>query len=151
MVRTSSKWGKFGLSSWIWPWRSTSISPQNIRDLNQGPNLMILAWTPGLSHGQASDWHRQTDRRTDRQTDRQTHPTIPEGQNWPRVIKSHILKPTSQRSLTLWEINSSPPNAAYMRQRIGSALVQIMACCLFSAKPLFKPKAGYRTLRNKLQ
>ena len=35
-------------------------------------------------------------------------------------------------------INSSPPNVAYMRQRIGSALVQIMACRLFGAKPLSK-------------
>ena len=33
-------------------------------------------------------------------------------------------------------INSSPPNAAYMRQWIGSPLVQIMACRLFGAKPL---------------
>ena len=35
--------------------------------------------------------------------------------------------------------NSSPPSAAYMRHWIGSALVQIMACRLFGAKPLFKP------------
>ena len=33
---TSPKWGKFGLSSSIWPWRSLSITPQNNRDLNQG-------------------------------------------------------------------------------------------------------------------
>ena len=32
-------------------------------------------------------------------------------------------------------VNSSPPSAAYMRQWTGSALVQIMACRLFSAKP----------------
>ena len=36
-------------------------------------------------------------------------------------------------------INSSPPSAAYMRQWIGSALVQIKACRLFGAKPLSKP------------
>ena len=35
--------------------------------------------------------------------------------------------------------NSSPHSAAYMRQWIGSALVQIMACRLFGAKPLSKP------------
>ena len=35
--------------------------------------------------------------------------------------------------------NSSPPSVAYMRQLIGSALVQIMACRLFGAKPLSKP------------
>ena len=48
-----------------------------------GPNLVILAWTRDkLSRGQASGY------RTHRRTDRQTQPTtIPEGQNWPRVIK----------------------------------------------------------------
>ena len=35
------------------------------------------------------------------------------------------------------------PSAAYMRQRIGPALVQIMACRLFGAKPLSKPMLGY--------
>ena len=30
-----------------------------------------------------------------------------------------------------------------MRQQIGSALVQIMACRLFGAKPLSKPMLGY--------
>ena len=34
---------------------------------------------------------------------------------------------------------SFPPNAAYMRQWTGSALVQIMACRLFGAKPLSNP------------
>ena len=40
------------------------------------------------------------------------------------------------------EINLSPSSAAYMRQWIGSALVQIMACRLFGAKPLSKPMLG---------
>ena len=40
-------------------------------------------------------------------------------------------------------VNSSPPSAAYMRQWIRSALVQIMACRLFGTKPLFKPVLGY--------
>ena len=50
-------------------------------------------------------------------------------------------------------IKSSPPTAAYMRQWIGSALVQIMACRLFGAKPLSKPMLFFVnwTLRNKLQ
>ena len=39
--------------------------------------------------------------------------------------------------------NSSPPSAANIRQWIGSALVQIMACCLFGTKPLSKPMLGY--------
>ena len=74
-VRTSSKWGKFGLYSYIWPWRPRSIAPQNNRDLNHlnhlnisDPNLVILACTcHELLHGQPSDWQ------TDRQTDRHTH------------------------------------------------------------------------------
>ena len=41
------------------------------------------------------------------------------------------------------DVNSSPPSAAYMRQWIGSALVQIMACHLFGAKPLSKPMLDY--------
>ena len=36
-------------------------------------------------------------------------------------------------------INSSLTSAAYMRQWIGSALVQKMTCLLFGAKPLSKP------------
>ena len=40
-------------------------------------------------------------------------------------------------------LNHLPPSAAYMRQWIGSALVQIMACRLFGAQPLPKPMLGY--------
>ena len=40
----------------------------------------------------------------------------------------------------------SPFGAAYMRQWIESALVQIMACRLFGAKPFSKPMLGYRQL-----
>ena len=36
MVRTSSKWGKLGLLSEMWPWVSRSIAPKNNRDLTQG-------------------------------------------------------------------------------------------------------------------
>ena len=41
------------------------------------------------------------------------------------------------------KVNSSPPSAAYMRQWTGSALAQIMACCLFGTKPLSKPMLVY--------
>ena len=38
----------------------------------------------------------------------------------------------------LWHsLSSSPPSATYMRQWIGSALVQIMACRLCGAKPFY--------------
>ena len=50
-------------------------------------------------------------------------------------------------------VNSSPPYAVYMYQWSGVALVQIMACRLFGAKPLSKPMLDccHWTLRNKLQ
>ena len=56
------------------------------------PNLVILAWTADeLSCGQASDWYTHTDTRTDTQTQAMT---IPEGQNWPRVI-NRVLRTRS--------------------------------------------------------
>ena len=48
-------------------------------------------------------------------------------------------------------INSSPPSVAYKRQWTGSALVQIMACRLFGAKPLSKPMLGYCQLDRQEQ
>ena len=39
--------------------------------------------------------------------------------------------------------NSSSPGGAYMRQWIRPALVQIIAFCLFGAKPLSKPMLAY--------
>ena len=39
--------------------------------------------------------------------------------------------------------HSPPPSATYLLQWIGSALVQIMACHLFSAQPLSEPVLGY--------
>ena len=50
----------------------------------------------------------------------------------------HKLKP----------VNSSPPSAAYLHQRTGSALVQIMACRLFGAKPLPEPMLAYCQLNS---
>ena len=51
-------------------------------------------------------------------------------------------------------VNWSPPSAAYMRQWIRSALVQLTACRLFGAKPLPEQMLGYYQLdpeENKLQ
>ena len=45
--------------------------------------------------------------------------------------------------------NSSPPSDAYMRQWIGSVLVQIMAWRLFGAKPFSEPMLGYCQLDPK--
>ena len=42
--------------------------------------------------------------------------------------------------VVIFVVNSFPPSVAYMRQWIGSALIQIMACRLLGAKPLSKPE-----------
>ena len=58
-----------------------------------------------------------------------------------------------QLRIKLWtnetgrDLSLSPPSAACMRQEIGSALVQIMVCRLFGAKPLSKPMMGYCQLQ----
>ena len=59
---------------------------------------------------------------------------------WCRQASSHYLNPCWPRSQ--W-VNSSPPSAAYMHQWNGSALVQVMACCLFGTKPLPEPMLTY--------
>ena len=43
----------------------------------------------------------------------------------------------------LTPINSYPPSAVYTRLWNGSALVQVMACRLFGAKPLLEPMLAY--------
>ena len=50
-----------------------------------------------------------------------------------------------QRGFSLWyaPLNACPPSAPYMCQWMKSALVQIMACCLFGAEPLSEPNHGY--------
>ena len=52
----------------------------------------------------------------------------------------------TQLALRMLAFNSSIPSAAKCWQRIGSALVQIMACRLFADKPLSKPMLGYCSL-----
>ena len=52
---------------------------------------------------------------------------------------------------SLLTINSSPLRLTYMCQWIGSALVQIIACHIFGAKPLSQPMLGFcqlGTIRN---
>ena len=56
-----------------------------------------------------------------------------------RVINSHGIN----YGYWLCEINSCPPSAANMLQWGGPALVQVMACRLFGAKPLPEPMLTY--------
>ena len=51
----------------------------------------------------------------------------------------------------LAKVNSSLPSAGYMCQWKGSALFQIMACCLFGATLLSKPMLGYCQLYHQEQ
>ena len=88
---TSSKCGKFWLLSSIWPWSSRSIIPKNNRDLNQG---LLHLWSK-FGDSSLNGWW-VTARTSWWLTDRHTHThtqatTIPEGQNWPRVIKSRLI------------------------------------------------------------
>ena len=63
---------------------------------------------------------------------------------WCRQATSHYLSQCWPRSMLQYGVtrpqwvNSSPLSATYMHQGIRSALVQIMAWCLFGAKPLSK-------------
>ena len=50
-----------------------------------------------------------------------------------------------------FHLNSSPPNAAYMRQWTGSSLIQVKACRLFSAKPLPEPMLDHCQLDSWVQ
>ena len=73
------------------------------------------------------------------------------------LLNSMPLSEAVQETLSgitrLQWFNSSPPSAAYMRQWIRSALVQIMVCRLFGAKPLSNQcwVIVNWNLRNKLQ
>ena len=60
------------------------------------------------------------------------------------VMKHHIIVNILHQQIDkkASSMNSSPPSATYMCQWIGSALVQIMTCCLFHTKPLSKPMLG---------
>ena len=53
--------------------------------------------------------------------------------------------------IQLISLNSSLPGAAYMRRWTGSALVQVMACYLFTAKPLPERMLTYCQLDTKEQ
>ena len=59
------------------------------------------------------------------------------------VIYDIITQNTNEITHSDNAINSSTPWATFMRQWIGSSLVQIMACRLFGAKPLSEPMLVY--------
>ena len=69
------------------------------------------------------------------------------GNSSPEPISSYKWE-IRRLNLLVQAINSSSPGAAYIRQWTGTALVQIMACRLFGAKPLSKPMLGLWSIRS---
>ena len=59
-----------------------------------------------------------------------------------RSTAQEMLK-ISILGMSLKMINSSSPSAAYMHQWTGSTTIHLMACRLFSAKPLPEPVLAY--------
>ena len=60
--------------------------------------------------------------------------------NWVHVARTWLLR--YDLKCLCW-FNSLRPSDAHMRRWTGSSLVQIMACRLFGAKPLFAPMLEY--------
>ena len=67
----------------------------------------------------------------------------------PLALKSISVK--SMYYVMCRYVNTSSPGAAYMHQWIRLALAKIMACCLFSIKPLSEPMLGYCQLDTEEQ
>ena len=57
------------------------------------------------------------------------------------ILNSFLWDPCELFTLFV-RVNSSPPGATYIRQWTGTALVHVMACRLFGAKPLSEPMLG---------
>ena len=70
----------------------------------------------------------------------------PKEQTW-NALENVICEMASTLSQTQC-VNSCPPKAAYMRQCIGSALVQVMAWRWTGNKPLPEPKLPYCQLNS---
>ena len=84
MVWRSSKWVQFWVWSYIWPWRSRSITPQNNRDLNQGVlHFWFKFGDSNLNEWQViartSPWLTPT--RTDAGNDNTRRPKLASGKN----------------------------------------------------------------------
>ena len=70
--------------------------------------------------------------------------------HWSKIIINY--RPTKNKlCLQQWFFHSSPPSVAYMSQWTGPALVKVMACRLFGAKPLPEPMPVYCQLDSREQ
>ena len=114
------------------------------------PNSITLIdyhWFNLLSPETCGDFKREISLTSDEITFRWMPQNISDDKSTLAHVMAWCCQATSQAitqylysmKLYLW-----PPSAAYhMNQWIGSALAQIMACHLFSAKPLSKPMLRY--------
>ena len=100
IVRTSPKWSKFWLCSYIWPWGSRTITPQNNRNLNQGIlHLWFKYGDPSLNGtrviARTSKWlthrlthaHTHTDTHTDAGDDNTQGPKLASGKNESKITR----------------------------------------------------------------
>ena len=62
-----------------------------------------------------------------------------QAQQIPAIINRSQSPHCNAYLIPLFYFNSSPPSDAYMHQWTGSAIVQVMACCLFGDKPSPEP------------
>ena len=58
-------------------------------------------------------------------------------------FKTNFQKVDQHTGCSIQKVNSCSPSAAYMSRWTGLALVQVMACRLFGAKPLPEPMLSY--------
>ena len=117
MVRTSSKWGKFGFNLIFGLEGQGWLLHKTIGTLTQllctvGPNLVILAWRgPELSRRQASDWHtdwhtqRHRHRHTDAGNDNTRRPELASGKN-PFFFQNTSVESIQQSDLCINQLTA---------------------------------------------
>ena len=90
-----------------------------------------------LSNGMPPTWHQNyyLNHCSELDPDKQTLWNVHQNTSF-SFKKIHFIMSISAILFRLQCVNSSPPNAAHMHHWNGSALVQVMACCLFGTKPL---------------
>ena len=120
----------------LWPMTLTFVWTSLLSLVITPENFVMIRWEEYSEKGVTD---RQTDRRTERGVVRATWYIG----NVIYVKLIHIIAGICWFQLCQCNtFHSSPPSAAYMRQWTVSTLVQVIACRLFSAKPLPEPNAG---------
>ena len=106
--------------------------------------MIIIGFSEGYGNGDSYNDDNDDDNRDDHNDDNNNDNDNNKNNNNNAIPIGEILYCRGVSSIcNITRINSSPPSAAYMRQWMGSALVQIMACCLFGTNPSSKPMLDY--------